>query len=80
MISGHTNVFPCWLLPNNLASGNLEDTFLIDFTTARKKGEGIYERLFFPTTFSHPKRAFIHLRTMEEVTFRILLDDISYNH
>lgn len=60
-----------WLSPNNLTSGNLEETFLIDFITAKKKGD----------FFSHPKIAFIdHLITMEEVTFRTLLDDIGYNH
>ena len=45
---------------------------------ARKRGEGIHESLF---KFSHPREIYVdHLRTMEEATFRILLDDIGYNH
>ena len=48
---------------------------------ARKKGEGIHEMLFFSTKFNHPKKRFIdYFRTVEEVTFRILRDDIGYTH
>lgn len=76
------DVGPCWLSPNNPTSSHLEESFLMDFTMARKKREGIiHKKLFFSTKFSHPKKRFInHLRTMEEVTFRILLDYIGYNH
>ena len=75
------DVSPCWLSPNNPTSSHLKETFVIDLTMARKRGEGIHERLFFSTKFTHPKEMLIdHLRTVEEVTFRILLNDIGYNH
>lgn len=73
------NVSPWWL--TSPAPKNLEETFLMDFTTAKRKGEGESDRLFFQTTFSCPRRMPIdHLRTMEEVTFRELLNDIDYDH
>ena len=53
----------------------------MDFIMARKKGEGIHEALFFSTKFSHPREIYVDkLRAMEEVTFRILLDDMGYNY
>ena len=53
----------------------------MDFTMVRNKGEGIHELLFFKTKFSHPREKYVdHLRTMEEVTFIILFDDIGYNY
>ena len=74
-------VDPYCLSPNNPISLHHKENFLMDFTMASKKGEGIHERLFLSTKFSHPKERFIdHLRTMEEVAFRILLYDIGYNH
>ena len=55
--------------------------FLMDFSLARRKREGINDKLFFSTTFSHPKEIFVdHLRILKESTFRMLLKQIGYSH
>ena len=66
---------------NNPIGARPKQTFLMDFTMARRKGEGIQDMLFFSTKFSHPKERYVdHLRIMKEATFKILLNNIGYDH
>ncbi|KMS98184.1 hypothetical protein BVRB_4g095110 [Beta vulgaris subsp. vulgaris] len=53
----------------------------MDFTMARRKKEGMHDRIFFSTKFSHSKEKFVdHLRISEEATFRMLLKQIGYGY